>query len=89
MAVVHCCGIETMSGDTVDHMNMLVANKAGLETCVRCGQRHEELEWQHLTNPVSSAPEGVTPSAIIGYTMCPVTNQPVFVQGWDMGDDET
>lgn len=87
MIVVHCCGIETMSGDAVGHMNTLVATSTGVETCARCGQTHESLQWQRLLKPVMSAPEGLTPSAIVGYAMCPTTNQPVFLQAWDMGDD--
>lgn len=87
-SVVHCCGIETMTGDAVGCLSNLIENRTGVEDCNRCGTTHKELEWLSLNNPVVSAPEGVTPSAVIGYAMCPTTNQPIFLTAWDMGDDE-
>lgn len=86
-SVVHCCEIETMSGDAVGYMKKLVENKTGTDKCGRCGLKHDEMIWQLLLNPVVSAPEGAIPSAVIGYAMCPNTSQPVFIQAWDMGDD--
>jgi hypothetical protein len=86
--VVHCCGIETMSGDAVGYMQTLVDSHKGVDVCSRCGAKHAALEWVALANPVSSAPEGVTPSAVIGFAMCPTNSQPIFLTAWDMGDEE-
>lgn len=84
--VVHCCGIEMMSGDAPEYMQRLISEKTGTSECARCGQTHEALEWHALDNPIVSAPEGVTPSAVLGYASCPVKGQPIFVVAWDMGD---
>lgn len=67
-------------------MSSRITDKTGLASCTRCGSQHDEMEWAHLSNPSVDAPDGATPSAIVGYAMCPVTNQPVFIQAWDMGD---
>jgi hypothetical protein len=86
--VVHCCGIDTMSGDAVGYMLSMIENHTGTEACARCSQPHAILDWVAVLNPVVSAPEGVTPSAVIGYAMCPTVGQPIFLEAWDMGDDE-
>jgi hypothetical protein len=86
--LVHCCGIETMSGSAPEYMQKLIDTHEGVSACARCGGTHESMSWVALDNPVVSAPEGVTPSAVIGYAMCPVSGQPIFLTAWDMGDDE-
>lgn len=89
MFAIHTYSLEngTFHGDAKTYMEKLLASREGVEWCPRCEDVHDTLDWKLITNPLLSGPEGAIKSCIIGFAMCPLTDEPIVVEAWEMPDD--
>lgn len=83
IVTIHTFGMDKWHGEAEDYARKLVAEKRGTEYCARCHGEHKFVDWKMITNPILSGPEGARLSAIVAWAVCPVMNEPIFIEAWE------